>query len=184
MLVLSHLPQEIQLHLDTAYEEAQAAFEASLELGGQLDRESERLLEGLATVGSLLSAMPYTSLTEGPDDHDRRRRTLFMELTVEPTAEPNDPDTLVVQWRDGYETLVATMTSLVYERRLRWNLEIHDPAPGRDLERTVRLRPTDTEEAVTDDLRAALSWAQGALGEGYVIRRGATRSEPFPTMSD
>lgn len=78
-----------------------------------------------------------------------------------------------VEWRDGYESLMATLTAWWYEESVRWTLEIDDPPPGHQTERVVPCEQAKMYETVKTGLDDAIAWATGELGsDGYIVVRG------------
>jgi hypothetical protein len=106
------------------------------------------------------------------DDYELRRRSLSIEVTDPPDNDGDDDESseqLRVHWRDGYQTLVATMTARCYEQELHWRLDVEDPPPGRDAWRSVPRASDDARQATRDDLKEALAWAARELGDHYTI---------------
>ncbi len=176
LLVLSHLPSDMQLLLQAIYEELERGAETALEYGEQTDGEAQSVMQALAPVEDLLVELPYTTLTRslGPDDHDLRLRTLSTEIELNDEDSKDFPSMspVRVEWRDGYESLVATLTAWWYEEAVRWTLDIRDPPPGRATERVVPCEQTSFRETVKTDLDDTIAWATGELDiEGYVVVR-------------
>jgi len=74
----------------------------------------------------------------------------------------------VVHWRDGYHTLVATMTAGYYEQHFHWKLEAEDPPPGREASRLIPIVADNAHQAA-QRLEEALAWAARELGDHYTI---------------
>lgn len=145
----------------------------------------------------LISELPYTTLAApgpGRDDYVQRRRTLHCEIARLPEHEGDTP--LRAEWRDGYETLVATLEPA--DDGTSWALEIADPPPGRRAELDLPggavggallvnavlsegVDPRASARARREgwglllaagerDLDRAIDWATGELGDNYVVR--------------
>ncbi len=172
LLVLSHLSAVEQRRLQREYEQLARGATAAAEYGEQRAGAAEGLMHALTPAEQLLAELPHTTFkrSEGVDDYEQRRRS----LTIEVTDQPDDGDAsytepLRVMWRDGYHSLVATMTAGCYEGELHWRLDVEDPPPGRERSRLVPMGQDDARQAARDDLESALAWAAAELGDSYTI---------------
>jgi hypothetical protein len=171
LLVLSHLSPDEQRALQREYEELAHAADTVVAFGEPRSSEAgEGLMHALIAVEQLLAELPHTTLDRPKDDYDLRRRSLTIEVTDQPdSGDSVYSEPLRVHWRDGYQSLVATMTAGFYEHQLHWKLEIEDPPPGRETSRYLPTTSEDAHQAARDDLEEALAWAAQALGEHYTI---------------
>lgn len=171
LLVLSHLSPDAQRALQREYEELAYAADTVVAFGEPRPSEGgESLMHALIAVEQLLAELPHTTLDRPKDDYELRRRSLKIEVTDQPESGNSVySEPLRVHWRDGYQSLVATMTAGFYEQQLHWKLDIEDPAPGRETSRYLPITSEDAHQAARDDLREALTWAAGELGENYTI---------------
>jgi hypothetical protein len=171
LLVLSHLAPDEQRTLQHEYEELARAADTVVAFGERQRSEgAEGLMHALIAVEQLLAELPHTTLDAPKDDYELRRRSLSIEVTDLPESEDavySEP--LRVHWRDGYQTLVATMTAGCCEQQLHWKLDIEDPPPGRETSRYLPFPAADARQAAHEDLREALAWAARELGEHYTF---------------
>lgn len=172
LLVLSHFSAAEQRRLQREYEQLARGADATSEFGEpRAARVAARLMRALFPAEELIAELPHTTLerSEGVDDYVQRRHSLTIEVIEQPdSGDPSYTEPLRVIWRDGYHSLVATMTAGCYEQQLDWKLEIEDPSPGREASRFTPIAST-AEEAARDDLQTALAWAAGELGDTYTI---------------
>ncbi len=172
LLVLSHLSPDEQRRLQREYEQLARAADTVVAFGERRSGDAEGLMHALTPVEHLLADLPHTTLdrSQGPDDYELRRRSLSIEVTDQPdSGDVAYTEPLCVHWRDGYHTLVATMTAGRYEQQLHWKLEVEDPPPGRDASRFLPIASDDAHQAARDDLEEALAWAARELGDHYTI---------------
>ncbi|MGH2853065.1 MAG: hypothetical protein ACRDLF_02590 [Solirubrobacteraceae bacterium] len=180
LLVLSHLSPDEQQRLQREYEQLARGATAAADYGEQRAEAAEGLMHALTPAEELLAELPHTTLdrSEGVDDYEQRRRSLTIEVTDQPDSDDASyTEPLRVVWRDGYHSLVATMTAGCYEQQLHWKLDIEDPSPGREASLFAPLASTDAREAARDNLGAALAWAATELGDTYTIA-------PWPPTGD
>jgi hypothetical protein len=171
LLALSHLSPDEQRALQRQYEELAHAADTVVAFGEPRPSEAgESLMHALIAVEQLLAELPHTTLDRPKDDYDLRRRSLTIEVTDQPdSGDSIYSEPLRVHWRDGYQSLVATMTAGFYEQQLHWKLETEDPPPGRETSRYLPITSEDAHQAARDDLPEALTWAARELGEQYTI---------------
>jgi hypothetical protein len=171
LLVLSHLSPDEQRRLQREYEELARGADAAVEFGDEDSDAADRLIHALTPAEQLLADLPHTTLdrSQGVDEYELRRCSLSTEVADPPDNDDESSEPLRVHWRDGYQTLVATMTVRCYEQELHWRLDVEDPPPGRDAWRSVPLASDDARQAARDDLEEALAWAARELGDHYTI---------------
>jgi hypothetical protein len=197
-LVLSYLPASAQQLAQEALEaihRAAALDDSGEEEDARLAADAQRVLVAVEPLERLLAELPHTTLTVGlgRDDHVQRRRTLHVEVCCE--LEPVGASPIRVEWRDGYETLIAVMSLAWAAAQAYWLLDIQDPPPGRELQQelaaggqaaarlselslaskqdraALRAALRLLAEVAERELESAIEWATGLLGEDYVLAR-------------
>jgi hypothetical protein len=136
--------------LQQEYERLARGATAAAEYGEQRAGTAEGLMHALTPAEQLLAELPHTTLDASPgvDDYEQRRHSLTIEVTDQPDSrDAVYTEPLRVVWRDGYHSLVATMTAGCYEQELHWRLEVQDPPPGRELSRFVAIGQADARQA-------------------------------------
>jgi hypothetical protein len=135
-LVLSHLDPDQQQLLQKTYEDLREGLEAEIICDEDDDantKQAQGTLNALAVVEDVLAELPHTTFAppSAPDDHDRRRRTLSIEIDrhYEASVFP-----VLVEWLDGYQDCVAAMELYRDYSSAWWYLDIYDPPPGREIQ--------------------------------------------------
>ena len=170
-LVLSELPPDKQRLLAAIYDELQRSSEATLDEGDELEDLAARVSEILGPMEDML-AHATGEPSSGTGDYDALRRTLSVEVEWGRGDDDGEmPHPVGVLWRDGYESVVATMTGDAVEDQFCWILEIDDPAPGRSETRVTPLGSRSARDAAIGELDSALEWAARELGDHYIIVR-------------
>jgi hypothetical protein len=202
-LLLAHLTPSEQSQLQTIFERVEAPLGHAQpdEEFAEMSATSDLLIE---PARRLISQLPYVTLAsaeQSPDDHTLKRRTLTWELGCYPEERHSRGSPITVQWRDGYQTVVAVLILQAMPPGAQWTLDIADPSSGREVhldlpedhkrasilarsiepesnphiaEMTARLAWTSLLDAGERDLLRALAWVTEELGEQYVIR-GASK---------
>lgn len=171
LLVFSHLDADAQRLFQRAYEDLMRAAEASAGTGATTEQESSAMhvALALAPVEELLLELPHTTLvpSRGRDDHDERRRTLTPEVQWQAAS---DDDPVCVVWRDGYETLIASMSLMLHEGLTIWRLVFADAQPGRSVEHRTPRADGTAREIAEATLPDALRWASDELRPEYAVK--------------
>ncbi len=150
-MVLAHTTSEQQQLLQNTFVRFQDALEHHL-ITGDDPQHAEQVLAALNPAQHLLAELPFTNLPPpgpGPDNHDRLRRTLTVEIehqspTDDEEYRSQEARLMRVEWRDGYQTRVAKLEIASYgSDGAAWVLEVEDPPPGR----SEQLLLPDTAEA-------------------------------------
>jgi hypothetical protein len=211
-LVLSYLDPDQQRLLQATYEDLRESLETGIIYDEDQDAnatQTQQALNVLAVMENVLAELPHTTFVppSAPDDHDRRRRTLSIEIDrhYDSAAFP-----VLVEWLDGYQSRVAAMELYCDYRNAWWSLEIYDPPPGRktDLELVggvegATLSQRSEEEtsdprkcarmqregrallatAAEHELQNAIAWATHQLADRFAIPSGARPAHAIPTTT-
>ncbi len=155
LLVLVHLPAEMQRLLQTRYMELERGVAAVVEQQPQLDPGA------LGSIEDLLAELPHTTFTTAADTGPPVRRG-DVAFEVEHDDLDVDEDGVSfprVVWRDGEQSSVARMIVAVSGGHVIWMLEIEDPAPGRSVERLMPRGSLAGAQAAHRGLAGAIDWA-------------------------
>jgi hypothetical protein len=135
-LLLSHLDPGQQQLLQKTYEDLREALEAEIICDEDDDantKQAQGTLNALAVMEDVLAELPHTPFAppSAPDDYDRRRRTLSIEIDRHYEAAEFP---VLVEWLDGYQDCVAAMELYRDYSSAWWYLDIYDPPPGRTIQ--------------------------------------------------